>query len=102
MVLVRVYEKEILLQSLSRYQVGEFYITALKYSKLCVDVRILALSNACIYVTVPEKRDLVVQNKKIEFFYASGLIQPSHTLCYNTKGQNLVCTEERPAQLTLF
>ena len=51
------------------------------------------------YVTMPEKRYLVVQNIKNRFFMQ---IQPFPMLCYNTKGQNLVrCGTAGPSYVIL-
>ena len=50
-------------------------------------------------MTVPEKRDLVVHNKKIEFLMLVGRLNRCFKIL---KEKNLVCAEGRPAQLTLF
>ena len=53
---------------------------------------------------MPEKRDLVAQNKKNRDFDASEYVDSTlpYVVLKHTKHQNLVRTEGQPAQLTLF
>ena len=53
-------------------------------------------------MTVSEKRDLVAQNKEMEFLMLVGRFNPLLCCVKKTKGQNFVCAEGWHAQLTLF
>ena len=55
------------------------------------------------YVTVPEKRDLVAQNKKIEILMPVSRFNPPLCCVKTLNDKTLYAWREgRPAQLTLF